>query len=306
MNQKKIVFIVGPTAVGKSEIAFELGKKLNGEIVSCDAMQVYKEVSIATNKPDVVMLNEIPHHLINIISVTEEFDVSLFNERAVAAIEDILGRNKIPIIVGGSGLYMEILLDGIFPFGGKNPELRQALQRRAEEEGNEALHQELQQMDPQAAAKIHVNDVRRVIRALEICHTLNTPISQLQQSRQGLWGKYDIRVYCLSRERQELYEQINKRVVDMFERGVVDEIRKLVFVPMSMTAQRIIGVEEIKGFLGGEYQLDKAVEMMQFHTRRYAKRQLTWFRHDKRIAWLAIDKNYPAKKHLQRILSEIS
>lgn len=307
MDQKKIVFIVGPTAVGKSNIGFALAKKLGGEIVSCDAMQVYKEVSIATNKPDVAMLSEVPHHLIDVISVSEEFDVAAFNDRALAAIEDILARNKIPIVVGGSGLYMEILLDGIFPSAGKNPELRQQLEKRAQEEGHQVLHLELQRVDPVASTKIHVNDVRRIIRALEVYQTLNVPISELQKNRQGgIWEKYDIRIYCFSRDRDELYQQINQRVVDMFERGIVDEIRNLKFASISQTARRIIGVEEIGGFLSEQYFLDKAMAMMQFHTRRYAKRQLTWFRHDGRLTWMMLDKENSSKKYIQRILSEVS
>jgi tRNA dimethylallyltransferase len=201
MNLKKIIFIVGPTAVGKSDVAFFLSKKIQGEIISCDSMQIYKEINIASNKPSEDVTNNLPHHLINIISVEEEFDVARYNQLALAAIKEIHDRGHVPVVVGGSGMYMQVLLDGIFEGGVKNEALRKDLKEQARQYGNQFLYDRLKEENLQAAKKIHPNDVRRVIRALEISRQEKMPICELQQKREGLWGKYDIRLIALNRDR---------------------------------------------------------------------------------------------------------
>ncbi|MCK5580983.1 MAG: tRNA (adenosine(37)-N6)-dimethylallyltransferase MiaA [Candidatus Omnitrophica bacterium] len=285
---KKIIFIVGPTAVGKTDIAFQLARQINGEIVSCDSMQVYKELSIITSKPSLEMREQIPHHLIDVVSVEEEFNVAAFNVLATEAIQKVLAGQKVPVVVGGSGMYMEILLDGIFEETIKDVDFRQQLKGRVQKEGNQKLYCELQQVDSDAACKIHPNDVRRVIRALEVYHVTQQPMSQLQKKRCGLWGKHDIDIFMINRDRQELYARIDRRVEEMFQEGAVKEIEGLKGKELSLTAQRIIGVEEIQGYFNGDYELDQAKEMMQQNTRRFAKRQLTWFRRDKRLQWIDI------------------
>ncbi len=272
--------------MGKTDIAMELAGHLPSEIVSCDSMQVYKEISIASSKPSAAELKKIPHHLIDVISVEEKFDVSVFNKLARKAIEGILAKNKNVLVVGGSGMYMQILLDGIFEESAKDLKLRDKLSERAKNEGPEKLHIELTQVDPSAAAKIHPNDAKRIIRALEVFHITQKPISQLQKTRAGLWGHYPIKIFCLDRSRDELYELINARVENMLKSGLEKEIKALKDRPLSLTSQSIIGVRELQTYLRGEIDLALAKELMKMNTRRLAKRQLTWFRKDKRLHWI--------------------
>jgi len=198
VSLKKIIFIVGPTAVGKSEVAFALAQSIQGEIISCDSMQVYKEINIASNKPSKAELKEIPHHLMNIVSVEEEFDVAQFNQRTLKAIDQIFENHHVPIVVGGSGLYMSILLDGLFQGAKANPQLRKQLQTQADEHGLESLYQQLQELDPKAAEKIHPHNLKRMIRALEVCLSEGEIFSERQKKRQGLWGQYDITLIALN------------------------------------------------------------------------------------------------------------
>jgi len=288
MNCQKIIFIVGPTAVGKSDVAFALAQNIEGEIISCDSMQIYKEIHVANNKPNQHILDSVPHHLVGILPVEQEYDVAQFNQRTLEIIEEIHQRGHIPVIVGGSGMYMQILLDGIFEGGSKNEALRKDLKDQVKQRGNEYLYGKLEEADPQAASKIHPNDLRRVIRALEICMTENMPFSQLQKDRQGLWGKYKISLFVLNRQRQELYDRINARVEQMFDDGIVNEVQSIEEDRWGTTAKKIIGIEEVQGYLRGEYDLDEAKERIKLHTRHLAKRQLTWFRNEKRLQWITI------------------
>ena len=304
MNQKKIIFVVGPTAIGKSDVAFVLAQKRRGEIVSCDSMQIYKKISIVTNKPSRSILRKVPHHLIDIVSVEKEFDVASFNQLATEAIEQIHAKNKLPVVVGGSGMYMQVLLDGIFEGGGKDLRLRQALKEQAKEEGAIVLYEKLRKVDPEAASKIHPNDLRRIIRALEVFIKMKKPISELHKLRAGLWGRYDISVYALNQERALLYNRINERVEKMIAAGVMGEIKKIEKAKLSLTAQRIIGVQEILGYLKGDYDIDQAKKMMKLNTRRLAKRQLTWFRKDKRLKWIEILEGESAPCVAEKILKD--
>ncbi len=308
MNPQKIIFVVGPTAVGKTDVALKLAKKCNGEIVSCDSMQVYKEISIASNKPSADILDGIKHHLIDIISVEQEFNAAIFNQLAKDAIGAIHKQNKIPIVTGGSGMYMQVLLDGIFgdsakegQAGVKDPQRRRELEQRAEEQGCGALHVELERVDPGAAARIHSHDKRRIIRALEVYEGTKKPISQLQGSRRGLWGEYDIAVFALNRERAQLYQRIDQRVEDMLAAGLIDEVKQLDGMRLSPTVEQLIGIKEVKGYLDGDYDLDRAKYLMQRNTRHFAKRQLTWFRKDKRLEWIMIEENDPAQGIVEKI-----
>ena len=282
----RIIFIAGPTAIGKTQFALDLAKEITGEIISCDSMQVYREIRVASNKPSAEVLKEIPHHLINVVSIEEEFDAARFNRLALKAIEDIHRRERTPLVVGGTGLYMQILLDGIFESKPKNESLREELKEKAKEKGISFLYDILKIEDPAAAQKIHPNDLRRIIRALEVTRTEKRPFSELQKNRQGLWGKYDIQIFGLNRPRQELYERIEARVEQMFENGLVEEIKSLENRNWSKTAQNIIGVREVLGYLKKEYDLKRAKELMKLNTRHLAKKQLTWFRKDQRIEWI--------------------
>jgi tRNA dimethylallyltransferase len=303
-NKDKIIFIVGPTAAGKSGVALETAKFCNGEIISCDAMQIYKEIRIASNRPSDNEIEQVPHHLVGFLSVTEDFDVARFNHLARESISSVLTRDKVPIVVGGSGMYVSILLDGIFSSGGRDNELREQLMEQAENSGSKYLYDRLCSLDPAAAAKVHSNDLRRIIRALEVIEVDKSPISQLQGKREGLWGKYNITIYCISRERDDLYDRINSRVEKMFAAGIIDEIKRLENLKLSRTAGALIGVKEVRAYLDGVIELEEAKEQLKRNTRRYAKRQLTWFRKDQRLKWILI-KDEDEKEIAQRIIEDL-
>jgi len=286
MSRKKIIFITGPTATGKSDLALALARRHRGEIVSCDSMQVYKEISIASNKPSKEELDEVPHHLLDVVSVTEDFDAAVYNRLANETITGILRKDKLPVVCGGSGMYIQILLDGIFKEREKNPALREQLKKRAGKEGVRVLYEDLEKVDPSYAEKIHPNDLRRIIRALEVYHSHGVPFSSLQRERQGLGEDYEIMLYGIEYPRQELYARINRRVDEMLEQGLVEEIKAVKGLPLSRTASAIIGVREISAFLEGAQYLQEAKEQMKLNTRRFAKRQLTWFRREYRLRWL--------------------
>ncbi len=289
MYSHQIIFIVGPTAVGKSEVALLLAEQIEGEIISCDSMQVYKEISILNNKPSPEILKKIPHHLIGHVSITEEYDVVRFNKEALKEITQILKKDKTPIIVGGTGLYMTILLEGIFEGAPRDTLLRNKLERLADQKGNELLYNKLKEVDPKAALKIHMNDRRRIIRALEVHMLEGQPISERQKDRRGIWGHYDIKIFALNTERTQLYKAINLRVEQMFEDGAVEEVKNCVHFPWSQTAKGIIGVEAINQYLAGERSLQETKDMIKQQTRQYAKRQMTWFRREKRLEWIMLE-----------------
>lgn len=301
----QVIFIVGPTAVGKSEVALQLAKKINAEIISCDSMQVYREVNIVSNKPSPQVLKSVPHHAVNIISVKDEFDVVGFSKIALKAIDDILKRKKIALIVGGSGMYMQVLLDGIFHGPTKNMSLREELESQADQKGNELLYEQLARIDPDSAQKIHPKDRKRIIRALEVCLTEGKPFSVLRKKREGIWGKYNIKLFILNRPRAELYATINQRVEDMFKEGLLDEVKALNGVSLSVTAERLIGIREVRGYLKGDSSLEEAKEAMKLNTRHYAKRQLTWFRKEKRLECIDIEPKDKTNDIVNRILRKI-
>lgn len=296
-----IVFIVGPTGVGKSAVALELASLINAEIVSCDAMQVYKEVAIANDKPSDDDLKRVPHHMIGCVSVAEEYDVARYRKDAIAAIEDVYRRGKVPLVVGGSGMYASILLDGIFEGNAQDPMLRRQLTEDAHVLGSEKLYQRLKKVDPVSAEKINPNDERRIIRALEVYVSNRKPISEMQKERSGLWGKYNIKVFALNREREELYVRVNQRVEKMFAAGLVEEIKNLNQMRLSKTAEVLIGIPEINAYLREEISLQAAQEEIQLKTRHYVKRQLTWFRKDKRLVWLNLSADETPAQTAQRI-----
>ncbi|MCK9614163.1 MAG: tRNA (adenosine(37)-N6)-dimethylallyltransferase MiaA [Candidatus Omnitrophica bacterium] len=297
MNE--IIFIIGPTATGKTEIAHQFAKRINAEIVSADSMLFYKEVSIITSKPPEYMLKEVPHHFVNIISATQSYSVFDYFNAAVKIIQDIFARTCPIVVCGGSGLYIKALLDGIFGGVGEDKELRKKLETQAHKFGKEYLHEELRKVDPQTAER--VNDLRRIIRALEVYRLTGVPLSQKKQEAKGLWGNLPIKMFGLNFQREKLYERINKRVDVMFEGGAVREVESLLKLKLSSTSEKIIGIKEISGYLKGEYNIEQAKELMKKNTRNFAKRQLTWFRADKRIDWIDRDDLTP-KQVVDRLL----
>lgn len=284
-----ILFIAGPTAVGKSAVALRLAEEFHGEIICCDSMQVYREVSIASNKPGAAERARVAHHLFDQVSVYSPYDVVQYYHQARAVISEVMARGRRPVVVGGSGLYMQVLIDGIFEDHSTDKQVRSELEARAEAEGLTALYEELKARDPQCAQKIHGNDRKRIIRALEAGRVSGEPLSELQKNRKGLWGQYPVRVMVLNRDRKALYATIDRRVEAMFQDGLVEEIRALDEDALSPTARYLIGVKEVGDYLRGVQTLEAARAAMQQNTRRYAKRQLTWFRKDSRWEWIMIE-----------------
>ncbi len=301
LNPKKIIFVVGPTASGKSETAVKLAHKLDGEIISCDSMQIYKGMDILTSKPPPSLRKKIRHHLIGVIPPSKEYNVSIYRKEALKKIEDIIKRGKVPILVGGTGLYMSILIDGIFDFKSKNNALRKRLFKLAKSRGGSFLHKRLQDVDPEVCAKIHPHDAKRIIRALEVFEVVGKPISELKRQRKGLSDEFDIRIFGLERERSGLYQLIEERVDKMFEEGLEQEVKRLFKSRLSKTARFAIGLRELKGYFDGHYSLDEARRLIKRNTRQYAKRQLTWFRKDKRIRWLKVAQGETVSRVAQRI-----
>jgi tRNA dimethylallyltransferase len=301
--QNKIIFLVGPTAVGKTEIAVELAKKINAEIISCDSMQVYIGMDIITAKPAPPLRKKVIHHLIDIISPQKEYDVSRYRKDALKKIKEIITKAKTPLFVGGTGLYMSVLIDGIFQEKAQDKKVRMRLFREAQEHGSGYLHERLKKIDPQAAIKIHPHDTKRIVRALEVFEVTGKPISQLQRKRRSLGKDYELKIFCLNMERSKLYERINQRVDKMFKQGLVREVKKLLKLKLSKTAFYAIGIRELKSYFQGRYNLEEAKELIRRNSRLYAKRQLTWFRKDKRIKWVDLGSTDKPKDIAKRILN---
>jgi len=296
MPKKKIIFLLGPTGIGKSAAAIRLAKKINAEIVSCDSMQVYRKMDILTSKASCAQRKKVKHHLLSAINPTQEYNVAKYRRDALLICEKLFRKGKIPLFVGGTGLYYSIIVDGLFPAVPRDKAIRAKLEKQLKQKGNKYFYRRLLKVDAEAAGKIHPNDTRRIIRALEVYLKTGTRISQLQKTRVGLNKKYDAEALGLNLNRQHLYNIINQRVDKMFELGLINEVKRLLKYKLSQTARYAIGLRELKGYFAGEYSLAEAKRLMQRNSRHYAKRQLTWFKKDKRIKWVNIDqKESPAQ-----------
>ena len=287
--RNKVIFIVGPTAIGKTEIAIKLARKISAEIISCDSMQIYKKMDIISAKPSKKMRTMIPHHLIDIIIPKKEYDCMKYQKDVSKTINSIHKRKKIPLVVGGSGLYMSALLDGVFEGVGSNPALRKKLYKEAKERGIDKLYARLSKLDKKASSKIHPNDLRRIVRALEVIISTGKPISKLQKKRRGILNDFDVKIFGLKQDRKDLYSQIDKRVDIMFKKGLLAEVKKLLETGLNKTARGAIGIKEIKGYLDRKYDLAEAKRLIKRNSRHYAKGQFTWFNRDKRIEWIDVD-----------------
>ena len=286
IEKDTVLFIVGPTAIGKTALALKLARKIGAEIISCDSMQIYKGMDVLSQAPDRSETKKVRYHLIRFLSPSKEYSAGSFRKRAARLIEDIIARKKIPMIVGGTGLYIKGLVDGLFPTPEADLKFRLDMYDYASRYGNRRLHKKLADIDPRSAKAIHPNNVRRVVRALEICHSTGRTMTELKSDTKGIADKYRIKIFGLNAPREDVYTNINARVEKMFASGVVDEVKKLSKKRLSKTARAALGFKEILGFLKNEYSLDEAKELMKRNTRRFAKRQLTWFRADKRIKWI--------------------
>ncbi|MFO7882245.1 MAG: tRNA (adenosine(37)-N6)-dimethylallyltransferase MiaA [Kosmotogaceae bacterium] len=284
-----IPMILGPTGVGKTEILLEIGNTLPIEVVSIDSRQIYKYMDIGTAKPDETITKKVPHHLIDFVEPNKEFNVFTFKELAEKAINNIINKNKIPVPAGGTGMYAETLLSGLVKNAPKNKNVRRAL-NTIEEENNGILRKLLKIVDKRAFDKFHEQDKKRTIRYLEVFLTTGKPLSFLQKEAQP---SKSFAVIILNRDRKELHERINKRVDIMLEKGLLQEVkslRKMGFSP-DLNAMQSIGYNEINDYLDGKTKWEEAVELIKRNTRRFARRQIIWFRRYEKATWYNLSKN---------------
>ncbi len=286
---QNIICVAGPTASGKTALAVELAKELHGEVISCDSMQIYRYMDIGTAKPTAEEMQGIPHHMLSVAEPTEDFSVSRYCAMATPILDDILARGKTAIIAGGTGLYMDALIRGndFAPFPSTG--MREKLEARAETEGMETLLHELAQIDPDSAAKLHLSDKKRIIRALEVYYETGQTITAHNEKTQAVPPRYRATWLGLDFEnRSDLYGRINLRVDKMLSDGLIDEIRSLLSrgIPEKCTAMQAIGYKEFIDVLNGSGTIEEAAELVRQSSRRYAKRQLTWFRRNSQMHWL--------------------
>ncbi|MGG1876058.1 tRNA (adenosine(37)-N6)-dimethylallyltransferase MiaA [Paenibacillus cisolokensis] len=293
-SKPKLLVLIGPTAVGKTRMSIEIAKAFGCEIISGDSMQVYRGMDIGTAKIKPDEMEGIPHHLIDIHDPEHAYSAAEFQEQATRIIQEVGDRGRLPFIVGGTGLYIESVCYGFrFSEGGADEAFRQEQLRYADEHGAEALHQRLHQIDPEMAGKLHPNDLRRVVRALEVYHLTGVPLSA-QLASQKKESPYQLCLIGLTMDRQMLYKRIEERIDQMLGEGLVDEVASLLgrgFGP-SLVSMQGLGYKEIVSYLQGQCSYEDAVELLKRDTRRFAKRQLSWFRHMKDIEW--VDVSNPA------------
>lgn len=287
-----LIILTGPTAAGKTKLSIELAKSINGEIISTDSMQVYRHMDIGSAKIRPEEMQGVKHYLVDILEPTEEFNIVLFQKFAKQAITEIYERGKIPIIVGGTGFYIQsVLYDIDFQESEEDTVLRVELEQLAHEKGAEYLHNMLSEIDAKAAQEIHANNVKRVIRAIEFYRQTGQKISEHNETEREKKSAYDSRYFVLTDKREKLYEKIDQRVDSMIEEGLVDEVKRLVDMGCrrESTAMQGLGYKEIISYLAGEITLDEAVYIIKRDTRHFAKRQLTWFRRERDVIWVEKD-----------------
>ena len=295
MDKKKpLLILTGPTAAGKTGMSLKIAERIGGSIISADSMQVYRRMDIGTAKISKEEMGNIPHYLIDILEPSEEFNVFLFRKLAMDAIRDIENAGRIPIIAGGTGFYIQAVIKDVdFTETGQMPQLREKYEKMAEEEGPGALHRLLEKADPEAAAAIHPNNIKRVIRALEFFEETGNRISEHNEEQMTKSSPFDYRYYVLYTDREKLYERINSRVDEMMADGLEDEVRTLVCregLTEDCTSMKGIGYREFFPYFRGECTLAETVEKIKQDTRHFAKRQFTWFRREKDVVWLDKDK----------------
>ncbi|MBQ6845799.1 MAG: tRNA (adenosine(37)-N6)-dimethylallyltransferase MiaA [Oscillospiraceae bacterium] len=309
-KKKKVICIVGPTASGKTALSVALAKELCGEVVSCDSMQIYRGMDIGTAKPTVDEMQGIPHHMLSVVSPEENYSVARYVEEAGFCVDDIISRGKFPIIVGGTGLYVDSLIKGIeFAEFREDEEYRNELFRLCEEKGNTYIHNMLKEVDPERAAEIHENNVKRVIRALEVYKATGRTISEHDAESMKKPPKYDaIYIGLMFEDREKLYDRINLRVDMMLKVGLCDEVQKLLEsgVSANATSMQAIGYKEMVSYFAGNCSLADAAEQIKQSSRRYAKRQMTWFKRNKNMRWISVDKSKNISDLLQASMNFIA
>lgn len=304
MNQ--VIVIAGPTASGKTRLSVEVAKQLNTEIVSADSMQIYRDMNVGTAKVTEEEKKGVPHHMIDIVSPFENYNVSQYAKDAKQCVDSILKKGKIPVIAGGTGLYINSLVYGydLAPIP-SDEAVREELTALYEEKGGEYLLAQLQKIDPKTAMRLHPNNARRLIRALEVYRISGTTISEQEERTKNAPKPYDVRFFVLDTDREKLYERINLRVDTMLQNGLVDEVKMLLHqvVPKQNTAMQAIGYKEMVEYLDGYLSYEEAVDKIKLESRRYAKRQLTWFRRNEGAVWLeaSLPKEELAKAVMENI-----
>ena len=285
-----LVVIFGPTASGKSDLAVKVCREIGGEVVTADSMQVYKGMDIGTAKPDLDEMQGIPHHMIDVAEPTEDYSLARYVEEAGAVIEKVWQRGKIPVLAGGTGLYIDTLINGtVLSETDKDEEYRQSLYEMAEKKGNEYVHNLLKEVDLKSAENIHPNNLKRVIRALEFYKTSGIPQSEHIQKAEKAETPYNTFKFGISVDRDVLYDKINRRVDIMFEKGLVEEVEALKNrgIDERYTSMQAIGYKEVLLYLKGELAFDEMSELLKKVTRNYAKRQNTWFKREQNTTWIA-------------------
>jgi len=303
---EKVIVIVGPTCSGKTKLSIKLAELLKTEIISADSRQIYKQINIGTAKPSNIELKKIKHYLVNELNLDEDFNASKFAEQAKTIIDDIHSRNKIPIVAGGSGLYIKALIDGISDSAATNDDLRAKYLDLRRNFGNDYLYKELKKVDPDSASKMLPQNWKRVMRALEVFELTGKPIwyHHLKQER---INNFDFKQYGLLWDREQLYKNIELRVDEMIEHGLVNELKNILSSGYSkfLNALNTVGYKEIIQYLDNEISLDHAIELIKRNTRRYAKRQMTWFNSDKRIQWKKINNQQDLEYLANQIKKEL-
>ena len=309
MNKKKLIILTGPTAVGKTALSVELAKEIGGEIISADSMQVYKYMDIGSAKITPDEMQDIPHHLVDILDPKEEFNVFLFQKFAKEAMANIYANGHIPILVGGTGFYIQsVLYDIDFTDNDADTSYRAQLEQLATQKGADYLHNMLKEVDAESAQTIHANNVKRVIRALEYYKLTGTPISEHNRTERDKESPYDFCYFVLNDDRAKLYERIDQRVDLMVSDGLVEEVQRLknMGLDRSYISMQGLGYKEILAYLDGEYDLDHALYLIKRDTRHFAKRQLTWFRREREVIFInKPDFDYDNRKILDYMKSKI-
>ncbi len=304
---KPVVAIVGPTAIGKSRIGIEIAKALQTEILTADSCQVYRGMDIGTDKPTVSERQGVPHRLIDLVDPDQSFNVGDFRRQALQDISRLHSQGRLPLVIGGTGLYIRGLLRGLCPGPPANWAIRQTLTQEANERGWSFLHEKLQKVDPDLAQRLHPNDRPKVLRGLEVYHTLGIPLSTVQQRHQFQESPHPFLLIGLTMERQTLYRRIETRVEWEIEKGLVQETQSLIKQGFSrnLGSMKGLGYRQFSGYLAGEYSYDEAVRLLKRDTRHFAKRQMTWFRKESGIHWMTIKESEIPTQAAHRILSKI-
>ena len=288
-----IIVVCGPTGVGKTDLSYLIARKIPVEIISADSRQIYKYLDIGTAKPPKEILSQIPHHFIDILYPDQHYSAGQFGIESRKVLREIFDREKIPLVVGGSGLYIRAMIEGFFDGNEYNSEIRESLQQRLEKEGLESLYQELLKIDKKSASKIHPNNSVRILRALEVYLSTGKPLSELQAEKLPTLP-FPILKFGIHKDRRLLYQDINTRVDQMFKRGLLEEVRNILELGYNknLNSLKSVGYKEVIQYIDGKIDFNVCVKQVKQNSRRYAKRQLTWFRNEKDVKWFGInDKN---------------